>query len=49
MAIQHGALYGRWLHQILRHMGRAESGTARLGPKLGLDIDALFQQNTFEK
>lgn len=30
-------------------MGRPQVGTARLGAKFGLDIDALFKENTLEE
>lgn len=49
MSAQDGPLYRRGLHHVLGHMRGAEIGTPGLSLKLGLDINALFQENALEE
>lgn len=49
MSVQDGPLNRRGLHHVLGHMRGAEIGTPGLSLKLGLDINALFQENTLQE
>lgn len=49
MSVHNGSLNRRRLDQVLRHMSRAQVGAASLGSKLGLDIDAFLEEDTFQE
>lgn len=49
MSVHYRTLDRRRLNEVLRHMGWSQVRTTRLGAKLSLDIDSLFEKNTLEK
>jgi hypothetical protein len=49
MTVEDGSLDRRRLNKILRHVSRPKAWAAGLGTEFSLDVDALLQEDAFQK